>query len=128
MPRLVVILERLEKVRRRRVPVALRHVHLAATLADDPQDVRVRNRARHRERALIQLLQLLVVLLLREHLNLNRVHLKKLRAPRLVRPSVFVAAKRVQLAQNLRHVWELPHGEEHLAQLEVCLEPQPVVL
>ena len=41
--------------------------------------------------------------------------------------AVFVAAKRVQLAQDLRDARELLQREEHLAQLQVGLEPQPVV-
>mmetsp|Transcript_37145 Transcript_37145/g.116912 ORF Transcript_37145/g.116912 Transcript_37145/m.116912 type:complete len:233 (+) Transcript_37145:46-744(+) len=41
VPCLIVVLERLEEVRRRVVPHALRHVHLAPALADDPHDAGV---------------------------------------------------------------------------------------
>lgn len=55
-PRLVVILERLEEVGGGLGPLALRHVHLAAALADDAHDARVRNGGLDGQRLLVQLL------------------------------------------------------------------------
>lgn len=49
-------------------PDALVHVHLAAALADDGHDARVRDRGLDGQRPLVQLLQLLRVLLLRVYL------------------------------------------------------------
>lgn len=54
------------------------HVHLAAALADDAHDARVRNCGLDAQRLHVELLQLLRVLLLREDLDLQRVHLQQL--------------------------------------------------
>ncbi len=54
------------------------HVHLAAALADDAHDARVRDGALDCQRPAVQLLQALGVLQLCVHLDLQRIHLQQL--------------------------------------------------
>lgn len=60
-------------------PAALVHVHLAAALADDAEDAGVGYGGLDGQRLVVQLLEPLCVLLLRVHLDLQRIDLQQLR-------------------------------------------------
>uniref|UniRef100_A0A1I8GPP9 RNA polymerase beta subunit n=1 Tax=Macrostomum lignano TaxID=282301 RepID=A0A1I8GPP9_9PLAT len=68
---LVVVFERLEEVGVRLLELGLAQVHLAAALANDAHDERVRDGRLDVQRLVVQVLQLLVVLLQGVHLDLQ---------------------------------------------------------
>mmetsp|Transcript_58376 Transcript_58376/g.133956 ORF Transcript_58376/g.133956 Transcript_58376/m.133956 type:complete len:410 (+) Transcript_58376:422-1651(+) len=126
--RLVVILERLKKVVPRLFPLALRHVHLATTLSDHAHDLGMRYGGLDLQRLLVEQLQLLVVLGGGVHLDLERIHLEQLRAlPQVIR-TVLALARLVELLDDSLQPAVLGPVEPQLAQLEVGLEPQPLIL
>lgn len=85
--RLVVVLEGLEEVGVRLFPLALRHEHFAAALANHAHDARVRDRALDLQRLRVEVRELLGVLGRGVQLDLERVHLEQLRPlPLVVRP------------------------------------------
>ena len=80
----------------------LAHPHLATALLDDAEDARVRDRGAHRVGGVVDLLELLVVLRLVVHLDLERVDLQEL-CP-LLRNVFAVCTCRslVKISKNLR--------------------------
>ena len=82
----------------------LRHVHLAAALADDALDPRVRDGRPDPKALLVDLAQLLVVLHLAVHLDLEGVHLELRRALGRVDVGAVVRGRAlgVKLLEDLR--------------------------
>lgn len=98
---LVIVAERLEKVCLRLVPLLLDHMHLASTLTNNSHDTGVRNGRLDRETLLVERLQLLAVLCLCVHLNLERKDLQQMCSLALVIRSIIRLTRRMQLAKNL---------------------------
>mmetsp|Transcript_11885 Transcript_11885/g.30096 ORF Transcript_11885/g.30096 Transcript_11885/m.30096 type:complete len:360 (-) Transcript_11885:417-1496(-) len=125
---LVVSLEGLEEVGGGALKGALAHVHLPPALPDHPEDPRVRNRTLDRQRQVVQLLQLLIVLLLSVHLNFDGVDFEELGALLHVVRAVVPLAAPVELLERARQLQKVLGLKVEAAQLEVGLEPQPLVL
>lgn len=98
---LVVVVEGLEEVLVGVGPVFFAHVHLAAALSDNAHDLGVGDGRLDAEGALVQAFELLVVLHLGVHLNLEGVDLERVGALAGVIGAVFALAGSLELSDLL---------------------------
>lgn len=124
----VVVAEGLEEVGLCVLPVLLAHVHFATALPDDAHDLGVGHGRAHLEGPLVQDLELLVVLHLGVHLDLEGEDLEEVSALAGVVGAVLTPTGIVELLKLLSNGQVVSAVEQELGKLDVGLQPEPLVV